>query len=183
MEKMLIVDPNHRATSGVVRDRLEEMHRRCTVTFATRPNPWGKRSATPIGPPPFSQEDPSYPRTDPQPLEATSIQATPWQPELPEKSRKPSISSLGSEESLQQTRPLEDRILSAFAVAHFDAREQVYLPEGELHRLITRRAVVKELKMQESDEEDLESLIDWIVIEARRVSAIIVECSVEGRRK
>jgi len=183
MKDMLIVDPDHRATSEVVRDRLEEIHRRCTVTFATRPNPWSKHSAAPVDPPPFHQEDPSYPRTDLRPPEAAPIQATPWKPELPARSREPSISSLGSKESFHQAQPLGERIFSAFAVSDFDTREQDYLPEGELHRLITRRVVVDELKMQAPDDEDLEFLIDWIVIEARRIFAITLECSVRGPRK
>ncbi|KAF2120730.1 hypothetical protein BDV96DRAFT_484564 [Lophiotrema nucula] len=188
--EILIIDPHSRLTCKGIHNRLVAMRSRyfADQKLAEQRTPWRKEAPAPwiktsVAPDFHSQSTESlhYSRTNSSSPGTTSLRATPGPPELPEKPLRFSDASPGLEESYQEDQSLEESILAAFETSNFDTQEQDYLPEERIQKLVTRRAIIGELKAQ-GPNEVIDPLVAWTLDGARKIFAIMVECGLREQQ-
>lgn len=87
----------------------------------------------------------------------------------------------GSTTATESEIPLTDCIVASYARSKISTdREQKYLPEGSVERLITPSSIREELGDISIESEILESLIDFIVTRAKKVFTITILAQLTG---
>ena len=79
----------------------------------------------------------------------------------------------------EQTREsLADQIFHSLTPSKFDDREQLFLPDDCIVRLITKDAIRDMLGLGSNSTSSQEQVVEWIYREARRVFATTIQCSI-----